>query len=97
MNEVILKRFERPDETRLFEKGKFELIQDRRDGDWAATCEPGGDGPSNWAKHCARARAMWSMSGWWSRVAPRVVDLFHFEPGQDSWGGGDEPTSRFTC
>jgi hypothetical protein len=27
MNEVILKRFESPDETRPFEKGKFELIR----------------------------------------------------------------------
>ena len=27
MNEVILKRFEHPDEVRTFEKGKFELVQ----------------------------------------------------------------------
>jgi quercetin dioxygenase-like cupin family protein len=26
MNEVILKRFESPDETRTFEKGKFEIV-----------------------------------------------------------------------
>ena len=25
--DVILKRFENPDETRVFEKGKFELVQ----------------------------------------------------------------------
>jgi hypothetical protein len=26
MYEVILKRFERPDEVRLFDKGKFEIV-----------------------------------------------------------------------
>ena len=27
MNEIILKRFETPDETRVFDKGKFEIIR----------------------------------------------------------------------
>ena len=27
MNEIILKRFENPDEIRNFEKGKFEIIK----------------------------------------------------------------------
>src|ERR1700730_2631702 len=27
MNEIILKRFETPDETRVFEKGKFEIVR----------------------------------------------------------------------
>jgi hypothetical protein len=27
MLDVILKRFEAPDETRLFEKGKFEIVR----------------------------------------------------------------------
>lgn len=27
MNEVILKRFEQPDETREFELGKFEIVK----------------------------------------------------------------------
>ena len=27
MNEIIIKKFETPDETRIFEKGKFELIK----------------------------------------------------------------------
>jgi hypothetical protein len=26
MHEVVLKRFERPDEVRVFEKGEFELV-----------------------------------------------------------------------
>ena len=26
MNEVVLKRFETPDETREFDKGKFEIV-----------------------------------------------------------------------
>ena len=29
MLEVILKRFEKPDEVRTFEKGKFDLLQVR--------------------------------------------------------------------
>ena len=27
MNEIIIKKFETPDETRIFEKGKFELVK----------------------------------------------------------------------
>src|SRR5258708_39934259 len=41
MNDVILKRFETPDETRIFPKGKFELIRIGAITIGRATCEPG--------------------------------------------------------
>ena len=41
MNEVILKRFESPDETRVFEKGKFELVNIGGMTIGRATYEPG--------------------------------------------------------
>ena len=41
MNDVILKRFETPDETRIFPKGKFELIRIGAMTIGRATYEPG--------------------------------------------------------
>ena len=41
MLEVILKRFEKPDEVRTFEKGKFELLQIGGMSIGRATYEPG--------------------------------------------------------
>ena len=41
MLEVILKRFEKPDEARTFEKGKFELLQVGGMTIGRATYEPG--------------------------------------------------------
>jgi hypothetical protein len=44
MIEVILKRFEAPDETRLMEKGKFEVVRLGRLTVGRATYEPGSPG-----------------------------------------------------
>ena len=41
MLEVILKRFEHPDETRVFEKGKLELVRIGGITIGRATYEPG--------------------------------------------------------
>jgi len=41
MLEVILKRFENPDEVRLFEKGKFEIVRIGNLTIGRATYEPG--------------------------------------------------------
>ena len=41
MMDVILKRFEKPDETRVFEKGKFELFEIGGMTIGRATYEPG--------------------------------------------------------
>ena len=47
MLEVILKNFEDPDETRLFEKGKFEIVQIGGLTVGRATYEPGW----KWSEH----------------------------------------------
>lgn len=43
MNDVILKRFENPDEVRTFEKGKFEIV---RLGGREPLTNPAGNGQS---------------------------------------------------
>ena len=47
MHEVILKRFENPDEVRLFEKGRFEIIGIGGMTIGKATYEPGW----RWSQH----------------------------------------------
>ena len=49
MIEVILKRFENPDETRLFEKGRFEVIRMGGMTIGRASYEPGW----KWSEHVA--------------------------------------------
>src|SRR5262245_57598431 len=51
MFEVILKRFEKPDEVRTFEKGKFELVHLGGMTTGRATYEPGW----KWSMHVGRA------------------------------------------
>jgi hypothetical protein len=47
MDEVILKRFEQPDEIREFEKGKFEIVRIRALTIGRATYQPGW----KWSEH----------------------------------------------
>ena len=49
MNDVLIKRFESPDETRVFEKGKFEIVNIGGLMIGLATYEPGW----KWSKHVA--------------------------------------------
>jgi hypothetical protein len=49
MFEVILKRFEKPDETRLFEKGRFDIVRIGGMTVGRATYEPGW----KWSEHVA--------------------------------------------
>ena len=51
MNEVILKRFENPDEVRTFEKGKFELVHVGGMTIGRATYQPGW----KWSLHVGKA------------------------------------------
>jgi hypothetical protein len=51
MNDVILKRFEHPDEVRKFEKGKFELIHVGGMTIGKASYEPGW----KWSTHVGAA------------------------------------------
>jgi quercetin dioxygenase-like cupin family protein len=102
MYDVILKHFEHPDEVRLFEKGKFELVHIGGMTIGRATYEPGW----KWSVHVGRAlgksscevehvgivvsgRATAAMND--GRVFElKAGDIFFIEPGHDSWVLGDE-------
>lgn len=103
MNDVILKQFERPDEVRTFEKGKFELVHVGGMTIGRATYEPGW----KWSQHVGKAagaricmvehvglvvsgRATAAMED--GRVIEmKAGDLFYIAPGHDSWVVGNEP------
>jgi len=104
MNEVILKRFEQPDETREFELGKFEIVKIGGLTVGRATYQPGW----KWSEHVAplagtpfcevehvglvvSGRAVAAMSGGEVfELTPGVV--FHVPSApHDSWVVGDEP------
>jgi quercetin dioxygenase-like cupin family protein len=103
MYEVILKRFETPDEVRTFEKGKFELIHIGGMTIGRASYDPGW----KWSEHVGKAsggkscqvehvglvisgRATAAMDD--GRIIEmKAGDLFYIEPGHDSWVVGNEP------
>jgi quercetin dioxygenase-like cupin family protein len=103
VNDVILKRFEHPDESRTFEKGRFELIRVGEMTIGRASYEPGW----KWSVHVGAAMGKTScdvehvgyvVSG--SATAAmddgRVIemkagDFFYIAPGHDSWVVGEEP------
>ena len=99
--EVILKRFESPDEIRKFEKGKFEVVHLGAMTIGRATYEPGwkwsvhvGQG----AKSCTLEHVGMVVSGRATAAMDdgRVIemkagDVFYIAPGHDSWVVGDEP------
>ena len=103
MYEVILKRFEEPDEVRTFEKGKFELVRIGNLTIGRASYEPGW----RWSEHVGKAAGAKScmvehvglvISGRATAamddgriIEMRAGDLFFIEPGHDSWVVGDEP------
>jgi quercetin dioxygenase-like cupin family protein len=101
--EVILKRFDQPDEVRIFEKGRFELVTIGGMTIGRATYEPGW----RWSEHVGEALGQKSchvehvgmfVSGTataamvdGSIIEMRAGDLFYVPPGHDSWVVGDEP------
>jgi quercetin dioxygenase-like cupin family protein len=103
MNEVVLKRFESPDEVRTFENGKFELVHVGGMTIGRATYQPGW----KWSLHVGKAvdarscmvehvglvvsgRATAAMDD--GRVIEmKAGDLFYIAPGHDSWVVGEEP------
>jgi quercetin dioxygenase-like cupin family protein len=103
MSEVVLKRFERPDEIRIFEKGKFEVIHIGGMTLGRATYEPGW----RWSVHVGRAlgKARCDVEHVGLVIAGcataamddgrifemKAGDVFFIEPGHDSWVVGDEP------
>jgi len=101
---VIIKRFESPDEVRAMQKGKFELVHIGAMIIGRATYEPGWKwsehvGPTVGATRCTVEHVGLVLSGT-AAVAfddGRVVELhagelFHIPPvPHDSWVIGDEP------
>ncbi|HEY0379697.1 MAG TPA: cupin domain-containing protein [Pyrinomonadaceae bacterium] len=104
MLEVVLKRFEEPDETRVFEKGKLEIVRIGGMTVGRATYEPGW----KWSEHVSpiagtplcevehvglvlSGRAMAAMQDG-TEVELSAGSLFHVPPApHDSWVIGDEP------
>ena len=103
MLEVILKRFENPDEIRTFSKGRFEIIHLGGMTIGRATYEPGWRwsehvGAAVGEKNCQIEHVGVVVSG---RAAAAMTDggifelkagdLFYVPRGHDSWVVGDEP------
>jgi len=102
--DVILKRFDSPDEVRVMEKGKFELVHIGGMTIGRATYEPGWKwsehvGPTVGATRCHVEHVGLVLSGAATAAFDdgRVVELhagglFHIPPiPHDSWVIGDEP------
>ncbi len=101
-SDVVLKRFENPDETRLFAKGKFELVQIGGMTIGRATYEPGW----RWSEHVGSAMGAtlcyvehvgMVLSGCAAAamhdgrvIEMRAGNLFYIPPGHDSWVIGNE-------
>ena len=103
VSDVILKRFESPDETRIFEKGKFEVIQIGGMTVGRATYEPGWKwsehvGKPMGAAYCPVEHIGMVVSGSATAamqdgrvIEMRAGDVFYIPPGHDSWVVGNEP------
>ena len=89
MTGITIRRFQKPDEARVFDKGKFELIRIGGLTVGRASYEPGW----RWSEHVGlvvSGRAMVVMDGG-AEVVLGPGDLFSIAPGHDSWVVGDEP------
>jgi mannose-6-phosphate isomerase-like protein (cupin superfamily) len=103
MIDVILKRFDSPDEVRIIPKGRFETVHFPGTTIGRASYEPGW----KWSEHVGRAsgarscqvehvgmvvsgRAVAAMDDG-RMIEMNPGDLFYIPPGHDSWVIGDEP------
>lgn len=106
MLDVVLKRFEDPDEVRSFEKGRFELVHLGGMTIGRATYQPGWKwslhvGPTVGAQRCNVEHVGLVLSGCATAAMEdgtihelRAGMLFYIPPGppgHDSWVVGDEP------
>jgi mannose-6-phosphate isomerase-like protein (cupin superfamily) len=103
MFETILKRFETPDEVRVFEKGRFEVVHIAGMTIGRATYEPGW----KWSVHIGKGLHKTScevehvgivIAGCATAamddgriIEMRAGDIFYIAPGHDSWVVGNEP------
>src|SRR3954471_13356722 len=101
--DVILKRFESPDESRTFEKGHFELVYVGGMTIGRASYEPGW----KWSTHVGKAMGKTSCDvehvgivGSGKSIAAmddgreterKASDVFYLAPGPDWWVVGGEP------
>jgi len=102
MSDVLLKRFDNPDEVRTFEKGKYEVMTLGGMTIGRATYEPGWKwsvhvGPLSGAKLCEVEHVGLVLSGHGKVLMRdgrefdiRAGDLFYIAPGHDSWVVGNE-------
>jgi quercetin dioxygenase-like cupin family protein len=109
--EVILKQFERPDEIRNFDKGKFEIVNIGGVTVGRATYQPGWKwslhvGAATGSKSCSVEHVGMVVSGRATAAMDdgRIVemkpgDIFYIAPGHDSWVVCDEPyvSLHFSC
>jgi uncharacterized RmlC-like cupin family protein len=106
MDDVILKRFEHPDEIREFELGRFEVVHIGGMTIGRATYEPGWKWSEHVGKplgqtHCQVEHVGLVLSGCATAAMEdgtvhelRAGSLFYIPPGppgHDSWVVGDEP------
>lgn len=100
---VHVKRFEEADETRAFERGRFDVLTVGKLQIGRARYEPGWKwsehvGAKNGSRSCdvehvcmvVSGRAMIEMDSG-ERVEVGPGDVFYCAPGHDSWVVGDEP------
>jgi quercetin dioxygenase-like cupin family protein len=103
MLEVVLKRFEKADEIREFEKGRFEIVRLGGMTIGRATYQPGWRwsvdvGAATGANSCQVEHVGMVVSGCataamddGSVIEMRTGDIFYVPPGHDSWVVGEEP------
>lgn len=101
--DVILKRFETPDEIRVFEKGKFEIVRLGGMIIGCATYQPGWKwsvdvGKAAGSSSCLVEHVGMVLSGCATAamddgrvIEMRAGDVFYIVPGHDSWVIGNEP------
>ena len=101
--DLLIKRFEQPDEVRTFTKGKFEIVKIGSMTIGRASSEPGWKwsehvGPTTGAASCevehvglviSGCAACRMNDGRYYEMTPG--DIFYIGPGHDSWVVGDEP------
>jgi len=103
MLDVVLKRFDAPDETRTFPKGRFDVVRVGAVTLGRATYEPGWRWSVDVGRALGQALCEVEHVGIVLRgcavaamrdgrvVEMREGDVFHIGPGHDSWVVGDEP------
>jgi quercetin dioxygenase-like cupin family protein len=104
MNDVLLKRFENPDESRLMTKGRFDIVRLGGQTIGRATYEPGWKwslhvGPTVGATRCLVEHVGLVVSGTATAAFDdgrvfelRAGELLYIPPApHDSWVVGDEP------